>query len=155
MNRSSIPLTGERTTPAVAGVRPMWVLRLYRGLNTFFLLAVLLQTFLAGAMLFAGGEWRTAHIAVGHLLSSLPLIPLAILFLAFVGRLSAADKGLAGLLLLLTILQPVWLYLRGISILLAALHPVNALLLFVLPLAMLTRLRAPAAPSAERKEKYS
>lgn len=148
MNRSSIPFAGERTTPAAVQVRPMWAIRLYRGLNTFFVLAILLQTFLAGTMIFEGGGWREAHIAIGHLLSSLPLIPLAILIFAFLSKLPARDKGLAGLLLLLTMLQPVWLYMRGINILFAAIHPVNALLLFALPLYLLMRVRGINAHTA-------
>lgn len=148
MNHPSVPLAGESTRPTATTTRPMWAVRLYQGLTTFFWLAIVLQTFLAGAMIFAGGGWREAHIAIGHLLSSLPLIPLAILILAFVGKLHARDKGLAGLLLLLTILQPVWLYMRGINILFAALHPVNALLLFALPLYLLMRVHAIQAQTA-------
>jgi hypothetical protein len=148
MNNPSVPLTGERTRPTATPTHPMWAVRSFQGLTTFFWLAVVLQTFLAGAMIFAGGGWREAHIAIGHLLSSLPLIPLAILIFAFLSKLPARDKGLAGLLLLLTILQPVWLYMRGINILFAAIHPVNALLLFALPLYLLMRVRGINAHTA-------
>jgi hypothetical protein len=147
MNHPSVPLAGESTRSSTT-LRPMWAVRLYQGLTLFFWLAIVVQTFLAGAMIFAGGEWRTAHIAIGHLLSSLPLIPLAILIFAFIGKLPGGEKGLAGWLLLFTMLQPVWLYMRGINILFAAIHPVNALLLFALPLYMLMRVRQIQAQTA-------
>lgn len=148
MNNPSLPLTRESPRPTATTTHPMWAVRIYQGLTTFFWLAIVLQTFLAGAMIFAGGGWREAHIAVGHLLSSLPFIPLTILLFAFLGKLPARDKGVAGLLLLLTILQPVWLYMRGVNILFAAIHPVNALLLFALPLYLLMRVRGINAHTA-------
>jgi hypothetical protein len=45
------------------------------------------------------------------------------------------------LLLFLAAVQPVVLYLRGVAPILAALHPVNALFLFALPLYLVMRVR--------------
>lgn len=145
MNSSSLPLSGNTTT---APSRPTWAVRAYQLLTALFWLAVVIQVFLAGAGIFAGGDWLTAHIVFGHLLSSLPLIPIALIILSYIAKLPHTDKGLAWGLLLFTYLQPIWLYMRGINILFAAIHPVNALLLFGLPLYMLTRLRALQAQSA-------
>jgi len=151
MNTSSTPIMGNTNpTSTTATTRPLWAVRIYRGLITFFWLVIVVLTFLAGATIFVGGEWRTAHIAVGHLLASLPLLPITILTFSFLARLPNADKGLAGLLMVLTFLQPVWLYLRGVNILFAAIHPVNALVLFALPLYILMRVRRLQAQAAQQ-----
>jgi hypothetical protein len=139
MNHPSIPISG---TPTHTISRPTWAVRGYQLLTTLFWIAVIVQGFLAGAGIFAGGSWLTAHIIFGHLLSSpLPLIPLLIVALAYIAKLPGGEKGLAWWLLLLAILQPFWLYMRGINILLAAVHPLNALLLSALPIYMLMRVR--------------
>lgn len=146
MNSSSLPLSGETT---ITTTRPIWAIRTYQLLTALFWVAVVVQAFLAGAMIFAGGEWRTAHIIFGHLLSSpLPLVPMLLILLSYVAKLPSTDKTLAWWLFLFTLLQPVWLYMRGINILFAAIHPVNALLLFALPLYMLMRLRGLTARTA-------
>jgi hypothetical protein len=114
--------------------------RAYLALAVLFWLGVLAQAFLAGAGLFAGGSWMMAHIALGHLLTSpIPLIPLLLLILSAVGRLPKADRWWCALLLILALVQPVVLYFRGVLPLLGALHPVNALLLFALPLYLVAR----------------
>jgi hypothetical protein len=124
------------------GGERIWARRIYLGFAVLFWVGVVVQAFFAGAGIFVGGSWMTAHIALGHLLSSpIPLIPLILLILSFVGRLQTADRWWCGLLLFLAAIQPVVLYLRGVQPLLAALHPVNALLLFVLPLYLIVRVR--------------
>jgi hypothetical protein len=116
--------------------------RAYLILASIFFLGVAAQAFFAGAGIFVGGSWMLWHIALGHLLTSpLPLIPLAMVILSFTGRLPRADKRLCGLLFLLAMIQPVFLYLRGVAPILAALHPLNALLLFTLPLYLVMRAR--------------
>lgn len=137
-----IPPTAEtssrpRTAPVRAGVG-----RAYLGLAGLFLLGVVMQAFLAGAGMFVSGTWMAWHEALGHLMTSpIPLIPLLLLILGFVGRLPRADKWLSALLLFLAMVQPVVLYLRGVLPILSALHPVNALLLFVLPIWLIVRVR--------------
>jgi hypothetical protein len=116
--------------------------RLYLGFAALFAFGVLAQAFLAGGMLLISNEWRPWHIGIGHLLSSpVPLIPLALIILSFAGRLPRSDKWLSVLLFVLALAQPFFLYLRGMLPLLGALHPANALLLFVLPLWMIARAR--------------
>ncbi len=100
------------------------------------------QAFFAGAGIFVGGSWMLWHTGLGHLLTSpIPLIPLAMLILSFTARLPRSDKQLSGLLLFPAMVQPVFLYLRGVAPILAALHPLNALLLFALPLYLILRAR--------------
>jgi hypothetical protein len=114
------------------------------GLAALFLLGVLAQVFLAGAAIFDKSSWFTWHNLLGHLLvHPLPLIPLLLLILSFVARLPQADKWLSALLLVMAMLQPMLIYIgRGASLpLLAALHPVNALLIFVLPVILIARVR--------------
>jgi Family of unknown function (DUF6220) len=116
--------------------------RVYQGLALIFFLGVTIQAFLAGAGIFLGGPWILWHRGLGHLLTSpIPLIPLLLLILSFVGRLPRSDKWLCGLLLFLATVQPVVLYLRGVLPILSALHPVNALFLFALPLFLILRIR--------------
>ena len=131
------------------GAGIVWVRRVYLGLAAIFWLGIVAQAFLAGAGLFAGGAWMTAHVALGHLLTSLPLLPLLLLALSIVGRLPRADRWWCAALHILTVLQPVPLYMRGSLPLLAAIHPVNALLLFALPTYLIARaLRLPSAAGA-------
>lgn len=141
MNMNSMPsevaAVSQPTRPAPSRSR-----RAYLVLASIFFLGVAAQAFFAGAGIFVGGSWMLWHIALGHLLTSpLPLIPLAMLILGFTGRLPRADKQVSGLLLFLAMIQPVFLYLRGVAPILAALHPLNALLLFVLPLYLAMRAR--------------
>jgi Family of unknown function (DUF6220) len=129
--------------------RPLWSRRIYLGLAALFAFGVIAQAFLAGAMILISNDWRPWHIGIGHALTSpIPLIPLLLIILSFVGRLPRADKWLTGLLFILAMAQPVVLYVRGMLPLLGALHPANALLLFVLPLWLIARvwrvMRAPA-----------
>jgi hypothetical protein len=133
--------TAQPPHPRAVPIRSRY---LYIGLAALFLLGVFAQVFLAGAALFDRSAWFTWHNTLGHLLvHPLPLIPLLLLILSFVGRLPRADKWLSALLLVLAILQPMLIYVgRGASLpLLAALHPVNALLLFVLPMFLIARVR--------------
>lgn len=135
---------GVAAGPASSSAQPRaWPRRLYLILAWLFLAGVVAQAFLAGAGLFVPGQWLLWHGVLGHLLSSpLPVIPALLLILSFVGRMPAAVRWLTALLLILAWVQPVFLYLRGLVPLLASLHPVNALLLFALPLALIARARA-------------
>jgi hypothetical protein len=134
----------DTAQPPHARVVPVRSRYLYIGLAALFLLGVLAQVFLAGAAIFDTASWVTWHNTLGHLLvHPLPLIPLLLLILSFVGRLPRADKWLSVLLLALAMLQPMLIYVgRGASLpLLAALHPANALLIFVLPILLIARVR--------------
>ncbi|MGI8854956.1 MAG: DUF6220 domain-containing protein [Thermomicrobiales bacterium] len=95
------------------------------GLAWIILAAVGAQFFFAGLGLFGATDLR-AHRLTGSLIIPASLI---LLILAVAGRLGGAPIGLSALLLGLTIVQS--LLTRGPS-LIAALHPVNAvLILFV------------------------
>ena len=97
--------------------------------GSLFILSILLQVFLAGSGIFAYSSWWPMHETFGM---SISLLPLAFLLLAWLGRLGARALWLSGLALVLVIIQ-MFLISSGVS-LLAALHPVNALVIFGLAL---------------------
>jgi hypothetical protein len=149
MYRKESSLDTARTNPDTSAVdrqrppaRPSWSRRFYIGFAALFALGVVAQVFLAGAGLFIDRSWLDIHSALGHLLTSpLPLFPLLMLILSFTARLPRSDRWLAALLLVLATVQPVMLYMRGRLPWFSVLHPVNALLLFMLPLVLLYRAR--------------
>lgn len=110
-------------------------------ISTLFVLALLLQVFLAGGGIFAplswdSSPWLAMHRVFGNALS---LFPVLLLILALVERQSWRRVGLNGLLLVLVALQGVLITVpesRGLP-LLEAFHPVNALLIFGLNLTLL------------------
>jgi hypothetical protein len=131
-------------TPTQVRSRPR---QLYLSLATLFAGGVLVQVFLAGAGIFSDGAWLGLH---GMFAIVLYLLSIGLVILSFVARLPRAVKAQSGLLVLLIMSQWFWLY--GVSDLgfplLKAIHPVNALLIFGLPLwqiAQVRRLERPAA----------
>lgn len=124
----------------------------YWGMIWLFIASVLLQVFLAGMALFAATSFELHGIfgfTAVHLISLL-LIPLA--WLAKAGRRSV---WLSVLLFVVVTVQVSLPGLRAAVPLLAALHPVNALLIFWLAVHMvrhadaLRRAPLPARPTAE------
>lgn len=118
--------------------RAFW--RIHLGLAVIFMAAVLVQVFLAGAGIFSGGRWLVWHEALGH---ALVMVALALLIIGLISRLPAAVNWLSALLFVLVALQPIAIYaprMAGVPFL-SALHTVNALMLFVLPLAVIVRVR--------------
>ena len=113
---------------------------IYATLAVVFLLSVVVQVFLAGAGIFASASWLGSHGILGHVL---PVIPLLMVILGLVGKLPRTINWLTVLLLVLVYIQPWFIYLsRSAGIpLLGALHPVNALAIFALPLYLLYRTR--------------
>jgi hypothetical protein len=113
---------------------------IYAALAVVFLLSVVVQVFLAGAGIFASASWLSSHAILGHVL---PLIPLLMVILGLVGKLPRTINWLTVLLLVLVYIQPWFIYLsRSVGTpLLGALHPVNALAIFALPLYLLYRTR--------------
>jgi hypothetical protein len=141
VNTTTIP-AGADAAPQRAGARLILWRRLYLGFAVLFAIGVFAQAFFAGAMILISNDWRPWHIGIGHMLvSPVPLLPLLMIITSFVGRLPRADKWLTFLLFVLALLQPFMVYFKGSLPLLAALHPANALLLFVLPLWLIARLR--------------
>jgi hypothetical protein len=57
---------------------------IYATLAVVFLLAVVVQVFLAGAGIFASASWLSSHGILGHVL---PVIPLLMVILGLVGKL--------------------------------------------------------------------
>jgi Family of unknown function (DUF6220) len=114
-----------------------------------FVAVVTLQVFFAGLGLF-GSEGMDLHIGFGYLV---PLVALAVPIAALAARAGARTTWLSGGLVLLTFVQTSLPYFRGDLPAIAALHPVNALLIFWIGLAIARRAaalaRTPRAPTAE------
>ena len=129
-------MQGARTTFAVIA----W---LYVGVIT-------LQVFFAGLGLFGTGGMEL-HMGFGYLI---PLVVLAVPIAALAARPGARTTWLSGGLLVLTWVQVTLPYARDDLPAVAALHPVNALLIFWLALTIARRAtalaRAPQpTPTAE------
>jgi hypothetical protein len=107
-----------------------FVQRSYIGVAGFFVCCVLVQVFLAGAGLLVDGAWMPFHQIFGSIIILIPLVFL--LPLSIFGRFPRSIIWLTLLLAVLSLLQPI---LIGRSMgLVKALHPVNALFVFVLPI---------------------
>jgi multidrug resistance protein len=94
-------------------------------------LAILVQVFLAGGGIFAGASWWPMHEVFGM---GLTLGPLVLLALGIAARLPGRTIALTALALVLTVLQSALIEVpRALGLpLVAALHPVNALVIFAL-----------------------
>jgi hypothetical protein len=101
---------------------------IYRVSAWAFFVGVVVQVFLAGLALLAPSvsTWGN-HVGFGYFIGYI-LLPLIVF--AFVGRLPRSIKIQMGVLFLLYIVQLTLIYLRTSLPIIAALHPVNALLLF-------------------------
>jgi hypothetical protein len=109
----------------------------YAALSSAFVACVLVQAFFAGMGAF-GADW-SRHLAFVHLFGPLPLLMLPV---AFIGRLS---WGLRLLPLFLLVLIGAQYALANAAVPAAALHPVNALLIFLMSLFMARRAWASVA----------
>ena len=107
-----------------------------------FVVAILVQVFLAGLALFHVSENWDVHVGFGH---SIPgLLSLLMLLLAWRGRLPRQTFRLTAVLFALVLLQTeVFAVIRSSAPVIAALHPVNAMLIFALGVALAVRARAP------------
>ncbi len=116
------------------------VLRLQRTCLGLFLASVALQVYAAGLGLF-GATSFVPHATLGYLMVVGALI---LLVLTVIAKLPRPAIVLAGLVLGLTILQPILiLQLRASLPALAALHPFNALLIFALAASIARSTRKP------------
>jgi uncharacterized protein DUF6220 len=112
--------------------------------------AIVVQVFLAGmaiANLGGSGNFET-HAGFGY---TIGIIQLVALVLAFPARASSRDKAISFGLLLLYIVQTLLPNLKDVSSLIAALHPLNAMVLFTLSIWYARhawRLAASPAPAA-------
>jgi hypothetical protein len=108
---------------------------LFYGLTVLFLVGVVVQFFLAGLTVF-GGTSIESHRVLGFVLAAAALL---LIIFALVGRLPRKTVLLTVLLLGLSILQSV---LANIGIdEVAALHPVNALVIAFVAYALMQRSR--------------
>jgi len=104
--------------------------RLHPWLAWLFVAAVLVQVFLAGLAIFGATEGFALHTEFGY--TVIGLITLAVLLTAVAGGLARLEIGLSLLLLGLYVVQTVLPAARASAPVLAALHPVNAIVLFAL-----------------------
>lgn len=129
MNRQATSVRGcSSSADGVSGrAGPRWAQLAYAIAGGIFALGVLAQVFLAGGAIFAGSGWWPAHAMFGMILS---LGPIVLLALAFAARLGARAIWLTALLLALVVVQSM---LPSLPVeFLAALHPVNAVIIFAL-----------------------
>ena len=126
-----------------------WIRMLYLIVAWLFPVAILFQVFLVGLSLFTGQVYWSTHRDVGHTLGVLPLL---LVILAYLGRLPRSEKLLIWLQFGVYLVQAeVFAAIRDVAPLLAAFHPVLALVLFALALIIALRAangRAGGGPNA-------
>ena len=126
--------------------------RVYLWTAWLFLASVVAQVFFIGLYLFAGFDLGL------HFLGAIvvTVISLVVLISAFAAGVPARSKGLAGALVILTIVQGILPSFKTDLGVIAALHPVNALLLFGLGLVILRdaqeRARVPTSEATANAE---
>jgi hypothetical protein len=102
----------------------------YVAVAWLYVAAILFQVLLIGLALFAGEPTRETHVGFGHMIGVLPLL---LLIVAFVGRLPRWTKTLAGWQFGVFIVHSeVFAGIRDSAPVVAAFHPVLALVLFTL-----------------------
>ena len=106
----------------------------YALLASVFVACVAAQVFLAGLGVFAGPEYWVRHTSFVHLFGWLPLLMIP---LAFVGRLSRGVRFLPAGLLGLIATQ--YATANSYETVVAALHPVNALAIFLVAIIVARR----------------
>ena len=122
-----------------------WIRILYVIVAWLFPAAILIQVFLVGLSLFTGQAYWSTHRDLGH---SLAVLPLLLIILSYLGRLPRSEKLLIWLLFGIYLVQAeVFAAIRADVPILAAFHPVLALVLFAL--ALIIALRAPTAVRTE------
>jgi hypothetical protein len=99
---------------------------LFAAAAVLFLIGVVVQVFLAGVGLFGAGD-MAGHVDFGYLLAIVPLLPLLLAWPARAGRRTVA---LCAGTLVAAQVQTFLPLLRDDAPFVAALHPVNALLVF-------------------------
>jgi hypothetical protein len=111
----------------------IWFQKGYLYIALFFVLCVIVQVFFAGAGILVSGLWLLWHQAFG---SYIILIPILLLIFGLLGHLPGSVNWFTVLLVVLALLQPILIWpMRHLGLAMAAaFHPVNALILFALPL---------------------
>jgi len=123
--------------------------RLHAWVAIAFVIAIVIQVFLAGAAianLGGSGDFET-HRQFGY--TAVGIAALALVVTALLARRSRREVGYAVLLFVLYFVQTILPNLTSVSSVFGALHPVNALFLFGLSVWYAQRAwRASAAPAA-------
>ena len=119
---------------------------IFAGLAWLFVAMVVVQVFLAGMALFAGGDFAT-HRDFGYLLSVSPLL---VLVAAWPARAGRSTLLFAAALLIVTFGQTILPVLRADLPIVAALHPPTALLVFWMALTVARRATALARTPEDR-----
>jgi Family of unknown function (DUF6220) len=99
----------------------------YAVLAWAFVAGVVVQVFFIGLGLFAGSENLALHVSLGWILH---LVPILILVAAAVARAGRQQLLMAAALAVTVFIVPILVSLRDSAPVLAALHPVGALLSF-------------------------
>ena len=102
---------------------------LYLVLSWLFLVGLVVQVFVIGLGLFGDPAYRATHRDLGWILH---LSPLLVLLFAALSRAGSRHWQWALALALVVFLVPIFATLRDSSAVLAALHPVSAVLAFTL-----------------------
>jgi hypothetical protein len=106
------------------------------GFTWLFLTAIVAQVYFAGLMLFGQEEGRSLHVGTGYMLGTAGALFLALPALARAGTRTVI---LGIVLSVITFFQPTITFARDESPFIAALHPVNALLIFTLSVLVVRR----------------
>jgi Family of unknown function (DUF6220) len=124
--------------------RQTWV-QVYLWSARLFLASVVVQVFLIGLYLFANGnlDWHRGFALVPTVLSLVPLVA------AFGARLATRSKQWSAALFVATFIQGALPSLKGSVPIVAALHPVNALLMVWLGIVVLRDAQQQAAAADE------
>ena len=133
MSSATEPLPSARRVAALAALRrgAAWV---HLALALAIAFGVFLQVYLIGAYIFgAGGDALAAHVDVGFTVHSLEVL---LLLVALVAWLPRADVGLS---LLMSLLGTTQIALAGAHDWAGGLHPLGALLVLVLAIAITRR----------------
>jgi len=104
--------------------------RLHTPIAWLFVVAVVVQVFLAGLAIFGATDDFALHIEFGY--TAIGLLTLAVLLTAVAGGLPRREIGLSLLLLVLYVVQTTLPSARASAPIIAALHPVNAIALVAL-----------------------
>lgn len=117
-----------------------WFQRGYFWCTLLFSTCIVVQVFFAGLAIMVSTSFIGTHKAFGYLVIWFPLV---LLLLGLLGHLPRQINWLTALLMVLSFLQPVLIKVPqaiGLPVL-SALHPVNALVIFTLPLFLSYRAR--------------
>jgi len=108
--------------------------RAYLACAWLFVAGILTQVFLIGMTFLGGQPSLPTHVGLGH---GLGLLALLLVVLAYVGRLPSSMRRLTWLSFgIYILLADILVFMRGSVPLLAALHPVMAVVLFALTVSL-------------------